>query len=83
MAFADVIDVNKSPWGVSVYGSDNNNPVYFNKPYPGSTSTYELEFLPNSNTMKDLEDFYLYLTNGNDTYTAGIRKITVYYDFVD
>jgi len=83
MAFADVIDVNKSPWGVSVYGSDNNNPVSFNKPYPRSTSTYELEFLPNSNTMKDLEDFYLYLTNGNDNYTAGIRKITVYYDFVD
>jgi len=80
--FADYIEANKSPWGITVYGTDNQNPVVFSRPYTASAG-YELEYIPRQNTMKELEDFFLYLYDGDSSYTSGIRKISIYYDYVE
>lgn len=84
LAFAEQIEANKSPWGISIYGSDNANPVVFSRPYsPSAAGVYELEYLPRENTMKELTDFFLYLYDGDSSYTSGIRRIAIYYDFVE
>lgn len=84
MAFTEPITSGSSPWSLWAYGSDSSNPMTFNKPTaPASGNQYELEFIPNSGTAKEFNDLQLYLIDGDSTYTAGIRKIKIYYDFVE
>lgn len=83
LAFTEAIENNKSPWGVWAYGSDNGAPITFTRPYTFTSNMYELEYIPATGANKELDDFYLYLIDGDSSYTSGIRKIKVYYDFVE
>lgn len=86
LVFTEAIEANKSPWGITVMGSSpsTGDGIAFKATYsPASGSVAELEYLPKVNTLGDLEDMSLYLYDGESSYTVGIRKIKIYYDFVE
>lgn len=84
LAFKEAVTTGKSPWAIICYGSDPNNYTYFKNSNPSTGDVYEIEYFPTSGTMLELDDLSLRLINGDTSdYTVGIRKITIYYDFVE
>ena len=74
-----------SPVGIIVSSSDQMEDVVFE--YTSNNFLTEpqsvLDYIPRSSSKKELEDFSLRIVDGNSAYSAGIRKVQVYYDFVE
>ena len=82
VSFIDSIPNNTVPIAISAW-KDQTSFINFWVSSVSGMSSYELEYIPVAGTLLDMEDFYISIGSGTPYYSAGIRKIVIYYDDVD